>query len=1035
MNKIRLYIEDQEIELQEEVQVSITRQFEEISNPTVICNDYTKTVKIPMTAHNNIIFGNIYNPDMISAAVPTNLFNDMVNGDEIFQSDNIFHTNKEYPIRYDHPEMLYPPSLYNPYITPSAEGLVLQSYTVYRGVNGLTPYETFIPATTELGRHTFTFTLDNTMYDESRSLTFKCNGTVTLGNVPYVVIELNDLEDGEYQCSFDTVLFDTVNGQFNFKNLVLTRGSEVVWGNEIADGVGIYFDPFRKLNFRLEWNGDLLMQGYSKMLSAKRENGKGYYEITLNGELGKIFQEMKKITFDPSQSGESEGKYYIDGGSSDDVPSVLTNLYMTKELVYSGFTVPQSTTNIKNSNELKVTDIIGFAPCNAFDEGFEYDTFQWENNEALKFTEVLENVGFSGETGIAADTAIPDGMTPRGIGEYRSYLQQPFIYFNKLFQIFQNKAEKLTGYKFNLDSEWFNANNPLWYRLVMMLSKLSSDKNQTYDNIYKTSSIGYAEWTGITIWIYNVLKTNNLIYTSNGSSQQKDIYDYALNNFKLNVDDNSCTILNLAPTFTLEMGDGGFNSNFRFGKENGLVFSLKTWGQNNTIGYKKVLIVAEDTNVDTSSSEYIQVIKLPSTPDEHDTDRGVYKWTFTLGMIKNEMTYHQYGTYAKLYYETTWLNNEAIAKHLTNDLRTSAKLIYDNDSYQSVNYIAYLNRSYAHFTINDLWNNDYNLFDIILNYCKMYRIYVIADPYTKQVKFIPSYKYFANGGSPIIKDWTDKVCMDKDYTVKPITWEYKYVLFNYNNNETVLGEEYREKYGVDWGEKRIITDYNFNTETKELFENISPSLVSTDNVLSWNNLYSNKRIIYSFPAEKYVCMRDKDGKYVEQFGSYYLYFTPASFDTATTLNMRSVKITDDTPFMNANNTYFYAQDQNYINVSYYPNLDVVFQPLFGQKVMCVFNKPMINYTYSGTSFNNAVDVYNKVWKKYVDERYNRNNKIVTCYIHLTPYDYINFKFNDFIKIENQLYVVNKIYDYDAVTNQKVKVDLITVQDITGYTTR
>ena len=54
------------------------------------------------------------------------------------------------------------------------------------------------------------------------------------------------------------------------------------------------------------------------------------------------------------------------------------------------------------------------------------------------------------------------------------------------------------------------------------------------------------------------------------------------------------------------------------------------------------------------------------------------------------------------------------------------------------------------------------------------------------------------------------------------------------------------------------------------------------------------------------------------------------------------------------------------------------------------------------------------------------------FLRLTPYD-INFKYNNFVKIENQLYMVNKIYDYNIDENTSTKVDLITIQDLKGYT--
>ena len=49
-------------------------------------------------------------------------------------------------------------------------------------------------------------------------------------------------------------------------------------------------------------------------------------------------------------------------------------------------------------------------------------------------------------------------------------------------------------------------------------------------------------------------------------------------------------------------------------------------------------------------------------------------------------------------------------------------------------------------------------------------------------------------------------------------------------------------------------------------------------------------------------------------------------------------------------------------------------------------------------------------------------------------DWINFKFYHFVMIENVLYFVNKIYDYDITSSDSVKCDLITISDISGYTT-
>ena len=65
---LRLFIEDKEVELNESVQVAITKQFEDLSNPTTIINDWSKTVSIPFTQNNHKLFGHIYNPDRVISA-------------------------------------------------------------------------------------------------------------------------------------------------------------------------------------------------------------------------------------------------------------------------------------------------------------------------------------------------------------------------------------------------------------------------------------------------------------------------------------------------------------------------------------------------------------------------------------------------------------------------------------------------------------------------------------------------------------------------------------------------------------------------------------------------------------------------------------------------------------------------------------------------------------------------------------------------------------------------------------------------------
>ena len=141
----RLFIENQEVEMDKSVQFAITKQFEDLSNPTTIINDWSKTVSIPFTQKNNNLFGNIYKAD----------------------------------------------------------------------------------------------------------------------------------------------------------RLIVTDGTD--------KNTGIYFNPLLKMDFRLQDGDNVIMTGYAKMNEIKQKDGKGTYEITLFGELGKVLSEMQKYTFD-----EDDTDYCID---------------------------------------------------------------------------------------------------------------------------------------------------------------------------------------------------------------------------------------------------------------------------------------------------------------------------------------------------------------------------------------------------------------------------------------------------------------------------------------------------------------------------------------------------------------------------------------------------------------------------------------------------------------------------------------------------------------------------------------------------
>lgn len=848
----RLFIQNQEVELDKSVQFAITKQFEDLSNPTIIINDWSKTVSIPFTQKNNNLFGHIYNADRLIAE----------GGDSI---------------------------------------------------------------------------------------------------------------------------------------------------------TGIYFNPYKKLDFRLQWGDSVLMVGYAKMNNVKQNNGKGTYEITLFGELGKIFQELKKITFDTTTT---EPDYLISGDT-------WVDERINRNLVYSSWNSSGQTHSElleKTDSGYTVTDIIGFAPNNSFGENFKYDTFQVGDKESRTFEDVL-GTGFTEDTGIEPKTVIPDGMLPREIGEYRSYMQLPFIYWNKLFKIFQTKAESITGYRFELDSSWFNTSNPYWYNLTYMLNPFNTEKTDGTTNYYPFYyELGNLRWAAKTSDWRGVKTTDLGSYETTESVPL--INAFRVLPARFTTSDDYSLLCSLFLNLRLQVQMNGENE-IRLSNANALRLTLNLVNGSNTVIRSYKILVYSYGDFWKETDNYDDIIKI----DTAATPLSTYYDAFYINSQMNfNVSKNDFSDSVGFQLQADWLTFAApfISGGELYNPQNSATILACTTSQSLSIQIDKRKKSNSKFVLNDLWNNDYNLFDEIIRYCKMYRISISVDELNKKIVFKPFYKYFENY---TVEDWTNIVDKSKDYTITPITFENKYVLFDYKDSETQLGKDYKERWGVNYGEYRLITGYNFNTETKKLFENVSQSIVNTDNVLSWTSIYDKHIIAYSFPAEIYVYNKDKDNKQKNIFGSYFFHNGLANFSTESGLNLRSVKISDDTTFQQDNNNYFYSQGGGSLtNVTTFPKLDII-----NGDNMCVFNIPKENYTYLN-NYSNKNTIYSNFWEKYINERYNIQNKKITCYVRLNPTEYQSFDWNHFIKIGNQLCIVNKIYDYDITSNQSTKVDLITIQNLEGYTT-
>lgn len=772
--------------------------------------------------------------------------------------------------------------------------------------------------------------------------------------------------------------------------------------------LGLYFDPYKRLDMRLERDGAIILKGYLKVLSINQEG----YHCTLNGELGKIIQELKKLTFDTTLYTGEDSKYLIHG---EDYYSEK----MSNELIYNSWnTAKKSTTLFKKSDAGYVaTNVIGYTPLNIRTDTnvFDQTTFQAADARATKFADVLDNLSnptFSSVTLCDGSTAIGDGLKPRDIGEWRSYLQQPFIFFNQLVQIIGEKSKEITGYTFDYDIGWFNYSNPYWSDVVMTLDNFEESDNSFVTNNYTTRLVGATAIRWAVGSNYNTSRSSGLRFDS------KDEVIPLLNedNVTFNIDKKYANIgYSLTGSFTLWATNSYDGESLR--DDTALIIGIykNVGGTANQI-HQVIVTSANSTKLNELKSLYPRATyivndfkrmssnaycDIPFTASYYsdDTDTDV---TFSVSAV----FYGSGGVYPLKKGES-----EASVITLMETANRNSPLevqIYENYT-----------RSGSTVTLNDLWDNTYNVFDMILNYCKMFRIGIFVDDISKKIKFIPYKTYFSKY---TVTDWTDKVDKSNDFEIVPITFENKWVVFNYDKFESANNITYQKKYGVQFGEKKLDTHYIFNTNTNNLFSGIKPPVESSDNVLSWTNLYENRRIVYTLAAESFISPKDENDKLIDNFGTFYLDNGPTDFDPNE--NLRSNVITDDSQVQRSIGKYYYNQYLNQKDTTKYHKIS----PVYAQRIM-TFALPAEQFSY--ISYKGKTDLFTELWSNYINERYNVQNKKVTCYIRLTQSDFMQFDFNHFILIDNQLYIVNKIFDYNP-EELLTKVELITINNIQAY---
>ena len=835
---------------------------------------------------------------------------------------------------------------------------------------------------------------------------------------------------------------------------------------------------------------------------------------------------------------------------SQDVDETKTLFYWNADFIWNSWLM-QFTDKYPHQNECW-EDFVTAAPVySGYNEDFDNDVVVTNMNYPPKYDDIMPKTIKNGADTYStkqnyAKIKVDREMDQWEIRDLRSSVQRPAIKLDKLFKKIVDYS-KQNGYEIVFDKDidfTGEQNNPLnnyFHKSYILLDALDTSAEQT--NLYSVTS-PEEQTTSFTDWTEQDVTFNDNL--SADTTKYGVTYCNILLNERFKPFDNpdaqalinnpSQFLTTSAYTFDGEYvggwiklfgafvyyfkiydGDNLVNEKVffvecckrkpKFTEEQQALFnkSIKKWIVDNIgheVDYKvmnKTMInavtpVDPDNHFITFENDLNFNFSLPSSTDVKvkllrnyiflANGRGYVSWSNVLENGDNikKMIYKFTGDSVQNYSDLLdW------RKSLTNF--TSQSIISPNSS------VYYGNNEFKSQYISkaDLFANTSSPFKYLVDWCKLFNMRFRTDIVTKTIYIEQRNNYFVDK----IVNLTEKIDYSKDFNINPIYVDKRIYKFGSEaDNENYAGYIYKKKYGSNYSSKMFNTKYEFDNETKEVFEdntyktNIdylmsSPYFNTTlvkDNIqypnmllmpkyeyTLWNNdeeysqtmfgLQSYYNILPKDDAFYKQCLFDKENKTLESMNSLVM------FDKLYTMPLQNgdykpYMLTDDLPILltlnNDNNCYLnaYYDDAKHYNVDNYwqlrtQNGSTDEYGTTGKIGIWTFMLPIMNNNLSEMNKYTQSYYFKEPNPKFEKNDFDSNACIFDRYWS----DYISDVFDKntkviecyvfldemptdalrkFYLINNSLWSILEITDYNYKSKEPTKVTLIRVKNKYNY---
>ena len=580
------------------------------------------------------------------------------------------------------------------------------------------------------------------------------------------------------------------------------------------------FNASQKTPFTIYINGEIYESGYVKLESVKKTGEKIEYSITLFGGLGEF---IYCLSYD--EGGEQlklSDLTYMENGDGDEFDFTINRQAIEDAWLNYGVVASPS----------HKWHYINFAPCyNGIPDDFSADKCLINfNNAAIWSSTTVDGITYTPSNGYGLGT-LPEKMGEWSTRDLRSYLQRPIFRMKEVINACATYAQRY-GYTVDLDSFFFNGDNPYWentWFTLPMLNELTITGNgdesgtthtatlsskSTYNHYNATYlmsvspsiSIGTnrAELTfrpSVSATTYSLPYldpiANDVLYTSTMFPGGKTYGGYAIQLLALDGSGLTSNVIGGSDVFwiTSKRGEdylrltdtsyqplfGGTNYTNSFGW-----FEPKGSGK---YAWNKDITLSMDVPTKTVS---FALNIVPHTNIENG---------WTRGRLFDNVTLSEYmPTGASI--------NTVTVDHTAAELLSASTFT----SYMSNDNAGYTG---AKLTKQILLNTENTPADYLLSYCKLFGLYIWKHPKDKVIHISSRNTFYQTG---VTQDLDELIDRSQPLDITPLTFDSKWYDMKLEGVEGNFYTKYLNTYGKNYGIQRIDTGYNFNADANDLFE-------------------------------------------------------------------------------------------------------------------------------------------------------------------------------------------------------------------------